>query len=246
MLIATALAVSQAGLSLDKLTIVAGALSVGIGFGLQSIVNNFVSGLILLWERPLRVGDQIVVGTEEGIVRRINVRATEIETFDKASLIIPNAEFISGRVKNWMHSNRQKRMTIPISVSHMDDPKRLEKLLIETALAHRSVLSQPKPMVFFMKITDSSIDFELRCFADVDATATTRSDLLFDVYRRLREEGIKIPQNAAPLTLNDIETITAAMAVKADPPADARAGDEEAETTTEISSARTRRSAKAS
>ena len=245
-LIAAALAFSQAGLSLDKLTIVAGALSVGIGFGLQSIVNNFVSGLILLWERPLRVGDQIVVGTEEGIVRRINVRATEIETFDKASLIIPNAEFISGRVKNWMHSNRQKRMTIPISVNHMDDPKRLESLLLDTAKTHRSVLSQPKPMVFFMKITDGSIDFELRCFADVDATATTRSELLFDIYRRLREEGIQTPQAAAPLTINDIETITAAMAVKPEPPADARATSDEADEVPEISSARAKRSAKSS
>ena len=137
-------------------------------------------------------------------------------------------------------------MTIPISVSHMEDPKRLEKLLIDTALANRSVLSQPKPSVFFMKITDGSIDFELRCFADVDATATTRSDLLFEIYRKLREEGIRIPQVSAPLTLNDIETITAAMAVKADPPTDARAGDEEAESMPEISSARAKRSAKAS
>ncbi len=211
-LIASALAFGAAGLSLDKLTIVAGALSVGIGFGLQSIVNNFVSGLILLWERPLRVGDWIAVGGEEGIVKRINVRATEIETFDKASLIVPNSEFISGRVKNWVHSNRHARIIIPISVKNTVDPKRVDAVLTAAALAHREVLSQPAPRVFFMKITDSSLDFELRCFADVDVMAITRSELLYEIYEALLREGIEMPTTTRTLEIADLERLGSAIA----------------------------------
>ncbi len=215
--IAAALAFSEVGLSLDKLTIVAGALSVGIGFGLQSIVNNFVSGLILLWERPLRVGDWIAIGTEEGIVKKINVRATEIETFDKASLIVPNSEFISGRVKNWVHSNRYARITIPISVKNTVDPKQMEKLLREVALAHREVLSQPQTQVFFMKITDVSVDFELRCFVDVDAMGKTRSELLFAIYERLQQEGIEMPSTTRTVEFADMDGLGAAIAAKLPP-----------------------------
>ncbi len=212
--IASALAFSVAGLSLDKLTIVAGALSVGIGFGLQSIVNNFVSGLILLWERPLRVGDWIAVGGEEGIVKRINVRATEIETFDKASLIVPNSEFISGRVKNWVHSNRYARIIIPISIKNSTEPKHIERILNEVALAHREVLSQPAPRVFFMKITDASLDFELRCFADVDVMGVTRSELLFALYERLQVEGIDMPSTANVIEAADIEKISSVITAR--------------------------------
>ena len=127
--IAGMVALSQLGFSLEKLTIVAGALSVGIGFGLKSIVENFVSGLILLWERPIRVGDWIVIGNEQGTVKRINVRATEIETFDRASLIIPNAEFISGRVKNWVHADRTARIIIPVNVDYKADPTKCRSFL---------------------------------------------------------------------------------------------------------------------
>ena len=219
-LLAAALAFSQAGLSLDKIAIVAGALSVGIGFGLQSIVNNFVSGLILLWERPLRVGDWIVVGGEEGTVRRINVRATEIETFDKASVIVPNSEFISGRVKNWMHNNRQARIVIPISVNRKEEPKHIEELLLATAHAHRSVLSQPPARVFFLKITEASLDFELRCFTDVDTTATTRSELMFTLYEKLLQHGVEMPMTAPVIGLGDIDKLSDTLAARISPPED--------------------------
>ena len=213
-LIVSAMAFSQAGLSLDKITIVAGALSVGIGFGLQSIVNNFVSGLILLWERPLRVGDWIVVGGEEGTVKRINVRATEIETFDKASLIVPNSEFISGRVKNWMHSNRQARIVIPISVNRSESPTHMEQMLLDAARAHKAVLAQPQPRVFFMKITEASLDFELRCFTDVDAVATTRSELMFTLFDTMKRDGITMPNTAPQIGLGDIDKLSTTLAAR--------------------------------
>jgi small-conductance mechanosensitive channel len=196
--IAAMIALSQLGFSLDKLTIVAGALSVGIGFGLQSIVNNFVSGLILLWERPIRVGDWIVVGEEQGIVKRINVRSTQIETFDRASLIVPNAEFISGRVKNWMYSDRIGRIIIPISVAYNADPELVRKLLMDIALGHREVMSEPKPRVFFMKLGTTTLDFELRIFADVDAMLPIKSDVLFQIVERFREAGISLQAPAPP------------------------------------------------
>jgi len=205
--LAAIVALSQLGLSLDKITIVAGALSVGIGFGLQSIVNNFVSGLILLWERPIRVGDWIVVGDEQGTVKRINVRATEIQTFDRASLIIPNAEFISGRVKNWMHADRTGRIIIPVSIDHAAEPDAVQAILREAALAHREVMSEPKPMVIFKNLGESGLDFELRCFVDVDAMAVTRSDLLFDILRRLKAAGISLPSPTRRLEITNLASL---------------------------------------
>ena len=204
MIIATMAALSQLGFSLEKLTIVAGALSVGIGFGLRSIVENFVSGLILLWERPIRVGDWIVLGTEQGTVKKINVRATEIQTFDRASLIIPNSELISGRVKNWMHADRTGRIIIPVNVDYRADPEEVQKLLKDAALAHREVMSEPGPMVIFKDLGESGLDFELRCFVDVDAMAPTRSELLFDIFRRLREAKIDIPYPTRRLEITNL------------------------------------------
>ena len=197
-IIATIMAASTLGFSLDKFTIVAGALSVGIGFGLQSIVNNFVSGLILLWERPIRVGDWIVVGDEQGIVKRINVRSTQIETFDRASLIVPNSEFISGRVKNWMHNDRTARVVIPIGVGYGSDPDRVRKILLDVAKASKDVLREPVPRVYFMRLGETSMDFELRCFTDVDSVLPTKSELLFQIHKQLSKARIDIPMPRRP------------------------------------------------
>jgi potassium-dependent mechanosensitive channel len=195
---AAVIALSQAGLSLDRLAIVAGALSVGIGFGLQSVVNNFVSGLILLWERPLKVGDWLEIGQEQGFVKQIRVRSTEIETFDQASLIVPNSEFISGRVKNWVHSNRRVRIVIPIAVSLDSDPRIVQEILAAAALAHRDVLSEPKSRVFFRKISMDVFEFELIVYTDADSVASTRNDLLHEITVKFREARITFGPKSPP------------------------------------------------
>ncbi len=200
-LIASMVAMGQLGVPLEKLTIVAGALSVGIGFGLQSIVNNFVSGLILLWERPIRVGDLIVVSGEQGTVKRINVRATEIRTADRATLIVPNAEFISGRVKNWMLNDRHGRIVIPISVSNHAKPRRVQEVLLNIALAHREVLSDPAPNVAFLSIGETQLEFELRCYADAGAMGAVRSALLFEIFDALQAEGIAYLRNSGEIII---------------------------------------------
>ncbi len=206
-ILATMTAASTLGLSLDKFTIVAGALSVGIGFGLQSIVNNFVSGLILLWERPIRVGDWIVVGDEQGIVKKINVRATQIETFDRASLIVPNSEFISGRVKNWMHNDRTARVVIPIGVGYGSDPDKVRKILTDVAKDNKEVLKDPVPRVYFVRLGDSSMDFELRCFVDVDFVLPVKSELMFQIHRQLSKARIDIPMPRRPRELLEFEDL---------------------------------------
>jgi len=197
-IIATMTAATSLGLSLDKVTIVAGALSVGIGFGLQSIVNNFVSGLILLWERPIRVGDWIVVGDEQGIVKRINVRSTEIETFDRASLIVPNAQFITGNVKNWMHNDRTARLVIPVGVGYGSDPDKVKKILLGVATDNKEVMKDPPPRVYFMRLGDTTMEFELRCFADVDRVLPVKSELLFVILKQLNRAKIDIPMPKRP------------------------------------------------
>ena len=145
------IAFSYLGLSLDRPTIVAGALSVGIGFGLQSIVNNFVSGLILLWERPIRVGDLVVVGDGEGYVRRINVRATEIETFDRSTVIVPNSNLISGVVRNRVRNDRIGRVLVSVPVPRASDPDQVAEIMRTAALAHREVMSEPAPRVLLQE-----------------------------------------------------------------------------------------------
>ncbi|WEK50690.1 MAG: DUF3772 domain-containing protein [Candidatus Kaistia colombiensis] len=194
MIFAATLAFGYAGLDLSNIAIVAGALSVGIGLGLQAIVNNFVSGLILLAERPIRAGDWITVGAEEGTVKRINVRATEIETFDRATVIVPNSSLITGIVKNMVLRDRSGRIVVPVTVSKLADAEQVKAILLETAKSHALVLRYPEPIVLFLNFGEKALDFELRCYlADIATGATVRSDLRFAILSRLKEAGVALP-----------------------------------------------------
>jgi potassium-dependent mechanosensitive channel len=199
-IIAVVVALTGLGFDLQKITLIAGALSVGIGFGLQSIVSNFVSGLILLTERPIRVGDSIVVKGEEGWVRRVRVRATEIETFDRASVIIPNSEFITGVVKNWTRTNTLGRIVIKVGVAYDSDPVQVRDILIDIAGTHPQIMQSPPPGAFLLGFGDSALEFELRCVvADVEKALSVRSDLHYAIIKRFREAGIEIPHQQREL-----------------------------------------------
>ena len=212
-IIAVILAATYAGIDFTNLAIVAGALGVGIGFGLQSIVNNFVSGLILLAERPIRVGDWIVVGAEQGTVREINVRATEIETFDRSTVIIPNSTLITGTVKNWTHSDKMGRLSIPVGVTYACDPEQVQTLLLECAADHTMVLRAPEPYVYFKDFGPSSLDFELRCYIiDVDNLLTVSSDLRYAIFKKLKEAGIEIPFPQRDVNFKDMDRLEQALA----------------------------------
>lgn len=205
---AIAFSLGYLGLNFEKLAIVAGALSLGIGFGLQSIVNNFVSGLILLWERSIKVGDWIVVGTDEGYVRRITVRSTEIETFDKQIVIVPNSNLISGVVKNYVRNNTIGRIIIPVGVSYGSDPEQVRDILLECAKTHELIMEEPQPYVVFADFADSSLNFELRChLSNVDKSLTVRSHLRYEIFRRLKEAGIEIPFPQRDINLRDIDRL---------------------------------------
>ncbi|VTZ49583.1 MscS Mechanosensitive ion channel [Methylocella tundrae] len=187
-ILAAGLSLGYLGLSFEKLAIVAGALSVGIGFGLQSIVNNFVSGLILLWERAVRVGDWIIVGGDQGFVRRINVRSTEIETVDRAQVIIPNSSLITGVVKNLVRNDRSGRIVIAVTVNGAADPEKVREVLFAAARGNDRVLKIPAPQIFFTGMSGSTLSFELAAFvADVEIMTRVRSDLHFEIFKQFKE-----------------------------------------------------------
>ena len=193
-ILAVMLAFSYMGVNLSNIALVAGALSVGIGFGLQSIVNNFVSGLILLVERPIKTGDWVVVGNDQGYVRKISVRATKIETFDRATVIVPNSDLISNRVMNWMHNGSMGRVIIPIGVSYDADPEKVRDILLKVANESEYVASYPGPSVFFMDFGASSLDFELRCYIqDINSSLSAKSALRFAIFREMKGAQIEIP-----------------------------------------------------
>ncbi|MDW3206765.1 MAG: mechanosensitive ion channel [Alphaproteobacteria bacterium] len=192
--VAAALAVAVAGVDLTNIALIAGALSVGIGFGLQNIVNNFVSGLILLIERPIKVGDWVVVGSNEGFVKQINMRATEIETWQKASVIVPNADLLSQALKNWTHKDKIGRVDIPIGVALDSDIDKVCDILLEIAREHPRCRRYPEPVALVMNVGESRIDMEIRLFtSDILWVVWIASDVRKEILRRFPQEGIVIP-----------------------------------------------------
>ena len=191
-------ALGVAGISYTNLAIVAGALSVGIGFGLQNVVNNFVSGLILLFERPVRTGDWVVVGDTQGYVRKISIRSTQIETFDRADVIVPNSELIANKVSNWMLRDPWGRIKIPVGVAYGSDVKKVINILLGVATNHEGVMKDhpgiSPPKVLFRQFGDSALEFELRCFIrQIDSMLDITSDLNIAIDKKFREAGITIP-----------------------------------------------------
>lgn len=183
------------GIDLSALTILTGALGVGVGFGLQHITNNLVSGIILLFERPIKVGDRIEVGGVLGDVVRISPRATIIVTNDNITVIVPNSEFITGRVTNWSYIDRDVRFHIPVAVSYHSDPEEVRRLLLTVAGAHPGVLKQPEPDALFQEFGDSSLKFVLRVWTRdyITTQGVLRSELNFAISRMFKEHGIEIP-----------------------------------------------------
>lgn len=187
--------IQTAGIDLSALSILAGALGVGIGFGLQNVTNNFISGIIILFERPIKVGDRIEVGDITGNVTNISARSTNITTNDNISVIVPNSEFISSTVINWSHNDRNVSFRFPIGVSYKEDPEVIKKLLLEVASENSGVLKNPKSDVLFDEFGDSSLNFFLRVWTTeyIDRPNILKSQIYFAISRKFKENNIEIP-----------------------------------------------------
>lgn len=184
-----------AGIDLSSVTVLAGALGIGVGFGLQNIASDFVSGLIIMVSRPVKVGDRVEVGGVVGDVIAISARSTSITTNDNISIIVPNSEFIRNNVINWSHADRNVRLHLPVGVSYNADPDEVRKILLEVAAGHASVLTSPPPDVIFLGFGESSIDFDLRFWTSdfITKPNVIKSDLYYATWYALKRANIEIP-----------------------------------------------------
>ena len=198
-------ALAAAGIELSRIAFMAGALGVGIGFGLQNIVSNFVSGLILMFERPIQIGDTIQMGALFGEVRRIGIRSSVVRTFDGAEVIVPNTNLVANEVTNWTLSDRMRRIELPVGVAYGTDPDRVLKILVDVAGRHPEVLKEPEAAALFFGFGDSSLNFSLRCWTgQFERFLVVRSDLFVAVNHALSEAGIEIPFPQRDLHLRSV------------------------------------------
>ncbi|MCW8796730.1 MAG: mechanosensitive ion channel [Chlorobium sp.] len=185
----------SAGIDLSTLTVLSGTIGLGIGFGLQNIVDNFFSGLIILLERPVKVGDRIEIGTINGDVIRIAIRSTTIRTNENINIIVPNSEFVSKQVINWSHTDRNVRIAIPVGVSYKSDPEKVRDILLRVAEHHPAILDHPRPDVIFLGFGESSLDFELRVWTrtHIQIPKILRSEINYRIFEAFRTNGVEIP-----------------------------------------------------
>lgn len=200
------MALAALGVQLQNFAIVAGALGIGIGFGLQNVVNNFASGLILLFERPVRVGDTVIVGGEWGTIRKIGLRSTVMQTFDQSEMIVPNADLVSEKVVNWTLTNQNARVILEVGVAYGSDIGQVLEILRRSGTAHEAVMEEPTPQALFMGFGDSSLDFELRVWVrEIRARLEVRSAVLTEIERQLSAAGIEIPFPQRDLHLRSVD-----------------------------------------
>ena len=200
------LALLALGFDLTSLTIIVSALGIGIGFGLQAIVNNLICGLILLFERPVKVGDYIEIGGEWAVVKRIGLRSTTVQTFDQADVIVPNGDLITNQITNWTHSDRSVRLIIPVRVAYGSEVPLVIETLINCATANAKVAKTPEPQVLFMRFGESSLDFELRVWvSDVNDKLELQSELHQEIDQRFRQAGIEIALPRTDLSIRSVE-----------------------------------------
>ncbi|MFC3417731.1 mechanosensitive ion channel family protein [Algoriphagus hitonicola] len=183
------------GIDLSALGVLAGAIGVGIGFGLQNITNNFISGLIILFEQPIKVGDRIEVGDVTGDVIKISARATMVVTNDNITIIVPNSQFIDSQVINWSHSDRMVRFNFPVGVAYKEEPQRIRTLLLEVAKENKGVLSMPEADVLLTEYGDSSINFILRVWTSeyINKPVVLKSQLYYAIFQKFKDAGVEIP-----------------------------------------------------
>ena len=183
------------GINLSALGLMVGALGVGIGFGLQSITNNFISGIIILFERPIKVGDRIELDDLAGNIVEISARATTIITNDNIAVIVPNSDFINSRVINWSHNNKEVRLNFPVGVSYKEDPAKIRTLLLEVVAQNNGVLNTPEPYIRFEGFGESSLDFNIMVWTSeyTDRPNILKSELYYEIFAKFKENNVEIP-----------------------------------------------------